>query len=186
MAKSKNNVVTYGLSGKIGNLLIFRQRNGQTVVSGIPKRSKELSEKQKQHHKHFQEAIIYAKTATADPDTKAAYQSSAPKGLSAYNMAVADMLHAPDIESIDLSNYAGQPGDTIRIVAKDDFLVKNVHVSIINEDGSLVEDGNATPDASCLSWTFTATKKNENTTGDKIVITSSDLPGNTAQSEQII
>lgn len=47
MAKSKNNVVTHGLSGKIGDMLVFSQRNGQTIVGMAPKeRTQPLSAKQ--------------------------------------------------------------------------------------------------------------------------------------------
>lgn len=41
MAESKNNIITYGLSGKIGNILVFSQRNGKTIVSQAPKKSAE-------------------------------------------------------------------------------------------------------------------------------------------------
>ncbi|MDR0542677.1 MAG: hypothetical protein LBH19_10795 [Dysgonamonadaceae bacterium] len=186
MAKQTNNVVTHGLHGKIGDLLVFRQVNGKTIIAKMPQPSKKSSEKQQTQRKHFQEAIIYAKTAMADPAAKEAYRSSAPKGLTAYNMAVADMLHAPSIENVDLSNYSGHAGDTIRIIIKDDFLVKEAKVTIINADGSPVEEGDATPDGSGLVWTFTATQDNENTAGDKIIITASDLPGNATQEEQVL
>ena len=36
MAKQTNNVVTHGLSGKVGDLLVFRQRAGKTVVGKAP------------------------------------------------------------------------------------------------------------------------------------------------------
>jgi hypothetical protein len=38
MAKQRGNVVTHGLSGKIGGLLVFRQRAGQTIESGRTRR----------------------------------------------------------------------------------------------------------------------------------------------------
>jgi hypothetical protein len=186
MAKQSSNVVTHGLRGKIGDLLVFRQLHGQTVISKVPQPSKKLSGKQKEYRKHFQQAVIYAKTATADPVTKEAYRSAATKGLTAYNVAVADMLNAPGIENIDLSNYAGHAGDTIRITVKDDFFVKEVKVAIVNDDASLVEEGKAIPDPSGLSWTFTATQNNENTGGDKITVTASDLPGNETRAEQFL
>jgi len=37
MAKSRNNVITHGLSGLIGDLLVFRQKGGKTIVSDRPK-----------------------------------------------------------------------------------------------------------------------------------------------------
>lgn len=33
MAKSKNNIVIAGLSGKVGKQLIFKQVNGRTIVT---------------------------------------------------------------------------------------------------------------------------------------------------------
>ncbi len=33
MAKSRNNIVTAGLSGGIGNQLVLKQVNGQTIVA---------------------------------------------------------------------------------------------------------------------------------------------------------
>jgi hypothetical protein len=56
MATSTNNVLTYGLSGKIGDLLIFRQKDGKTIVAKVPEQSKTASEKQKEQRKRFQQA----------------------------------------------------------------------------------------------------------------------------------
>jgi hypothetical protein len=186
MAKSKNNVVTFGLSGKIGDLLIFSQRGGKTIVSKIAQRTDNPSDKQKEQRRKFQQAIIYGKIALSDPDTKTAYQAAAPKGQTAYNVAIADMLHAPDIETIDFSGYTGKAGDTISVIVKDDFMVKEVKLSIVNDDGSLVEEGNAVSDPSGYKWIYTATQANANLSGDKITITVSDLPGNQTQEEQTL
>jgi hypothetical protein len=182
--KSKNNVVTFGLSGKIGDLLIFRQRNGKTVVAKLPSGSAKSSEKQQQHRKRFQQAVIYGKATTASPEMKAIYETNAKKGRVPFNAAVADFLHAPQIENIDLSDYTGQAGDVIRITVSDDMQVTSVSVLITNADGSLVEEGDAAPDAGGYTWTYTATRNNDNLDGDKIVITASDLPGNVSKEEQ--
>ncbi len=48
MAESKNNIITHGLSGKVGDLIVFSQRNGKTIVSKAPKdKTAEDSQKQK-------------------------------------------------------------------------------------------------------------------------------------------
>jgi hypothetical protein len=73
MAKSKNNVVTYGLSGKIGDLLVFRQVDGKTVVSKIPTQSTSVSEKQQAHRKRFQQAVVYGNMAVRNSQTGALY-----------------------------------------------------------------------------------------------------------------
>jgi len=108
MAKQSNNVVTHGLSGKVGDLLVFSQRGGKTVVSKVPqKRKGGDSELQKEHKRKFQRAVLYAKSALTSPDLQEAYGKSAKKGQTAYNVAVADFFHAPDIHQVDVSNYTG-------------------------------------------------------------------------------
>jgi hypothetical protein len=64
--------------------------------------------------------------------------------------------------------------------------VKEVRLSIVNDDGTLVEEGNAVSDPSGHVWIYTATKANENLSGDKITVTVSDLPGNQTQEEQTL
>jgi hypothetical protein len=53
MAKQRGNVVTHGLRGKVGGLFVFRQVDGETVMSKIPERSKTVSEGQKRQRKNF-------------------------------------------------------------------------------------------------------------------------------------
>jgi hypothetical protein len=185
MAKSQKNVVTYGLSGKIGDILVFRQRDGKTIVSKMPEQSKTASEKQQKQRKRFQKATIYAKVATDDPETKEQYAAKAKKskGITAYNIAVADFFNAPDIETVDLSAYTGMEGDEIRIIASDDFAVKSVHVQINDADGSPVEAGEAVNRMGNL-WIYTATQRNESLVGNKIVVFASDLPGNITTEEK--
>jgi hypothetical protein len=185
MAKSKNNVVTHGLSGKIGDLLVFRQRDGQTIVSKVPEKSTAVSDKQLAQRKRFQEAVIYGQTVFALPEMKAAYEAAHKKGKSAFNVAVADFLHAPDIEHIDLSGYAGNVGDVIYITASDDFAMASVHVSITNADQSLVEEGNAVPEIG-KRWKYVSSQQNESLDGDKIVISAADMPGNSSREEQLL
>lgn len=131
MAKVGDNIVTTGLSGKLGNLLVFRNCGGKTIVSKAPKRKQaEWSEAQEKHRLRFQEAVLYAKNAIANPATKGEYQAAAEEGETAYNVAVADFLNAPHINEIDVSKYTGQVGSYIQVRAVDDFEVKEVTVTI--------------------------------------------------------
>jgi len=95
-------------------------------------------------------------------------------------------MHAPQIDEIDLTQYGGQVGDTIRIRAVDDFKVAWVHVRISNTDGSVVEEGDALQQDNVLDWVYTATVLNESTAGDKILVQAGDKPGHVAESEQEI
>lgn len=187
MAQSKNNIITHGLSGKVGDLLVFSQRNGKTVVSKAPKeRSGEATANQKAYQLKFQKAVLYAKSVLADPAKKKPYDAVAESsaGINTYNVAVADFLKAPKIESIDLSLYNGNPGDRIKITVTDDFAVLAVRVKIENADGTLVEEGNAIQDSA--AWHFTSTVPNPDLSGDKITVTATDTPDNLSEQTQII
>jgi hypothetical protein len=185
MAESKNNVVTHGLSGKI-DLLVFRQKNGKTLVAKAPKERTIITAAQQQVQEKFQQAVIYAKTALSDAAIKADYNQKTGNGLSAYNIAIADYFNAPNIQEIDVSVYTGQIGSKIIIKVTDDFKVSSVHVQISNSDGSLVEEGEAVQDANGISWIFTATQANASLIGDKIMITAFDMPGNDAIQEKTL
>ncbi|MCE5331056.1 MAG: hypothetical protein LLF95_02825 [Bacteroidales bacterium] len=187
MAQSKNNIITHGLSGKVGDLIVFRNRNGKTIVASKPKeRTGELSPAQKEHHKLFQQAVIYAKSALVNPETKEAYKEAADEGESAYNVAVADFMNAPDIDEIDLSKYTGKIGDTMTITVTDDFKVAEVSVTIFNEDGTEVEHGLAQSGLGGLQWLYTATAANSSLVGDKIIVRAYDLPHNKTEEERVI
>ena len=184
MAQSKNNVITHGLTGLVGDMLVFRNRGGKTFVSSKPKeRTGEPSEGQKLQHERFQEAILYAKGATSNPDIKAEYAEAITGNETAYNVAVADFFHAPNIKSIDLSGYTGKVGETIIIRATDDFKVADVNVTIFNADGTEVEHGQAIC-SNGVDWIYTATADNSSLGGDRIVVRATDMPGNRSEEER--
>ena len=187
MAESKNNVITHGLSGLVGDMIVFRSRNGKTIVSSKPKeRTGEPTEGQKAHQAKFQQAILYAKAAIKDPATMQGYKDAAKDGVMPYNVAVADFFHAPDIDRVDLSKYTGKIGEIITVKVTDDFKVKEVSVTILNADGTEVEKGNAVEKAGTNEWIFTAKKANASLDGDKIVVSASDIPGNISEKEEVI
>lgn len=186
MAKVSDNIVTTGLSGMLGNQIVFRSRGGNTYVSKAPKKPTERTEAQKAHNLKFQEAVLYAKNAISDEITKELYQASATDEKTAYNIAVADFFNAPQITDVDLANYNGQIGSYIQVRATDDFDVVAVSVTIQNADGSIVESGNAALQPGSSWWRYTATTTNESLEGDKITVRATDIPGNHADMEKAI
>ena len=187
MAKSVNNIVTHGMSGKLGDILVFSQREGKTIVGKVPDWTHvERTDKQKEVTHKFQEAVIYAKTVLLDNEMKEAYQDKAKEGQSAYNVAIADFFNAPDIESINLSGYTGQAGQEIVVRAIDDFRVKEVSVDIYNSDGTLVENGNASLSTNGADWIYTTSATNNQVSGDKIVVRASDIPGNLTERQAFL
>ena len=76
MAESKKNIITHGLSGKVGDLIVFSQRNGKTIVSKAPRdKTGEDSQKQKDQQLKFQRAVLYAKAVLNDPGQKELYET---------------------------------------------------------------------------------------------------------------
>ena len=131
--------------------------------------------------------VLYAKGQMQNPTAKAEYEALLSEdNRNPYAVAVADFLNAPDINKIDLSNYTGNKGDTIRIQVTDDFMVMSVSVRIENPDGSLVETGNAIQQPNVIDWLCTATAKNTTVAGDKIIVRATDKSGNMHTQEQTI
>jgi hypothetical protein len=187
MAIVKNNIVTQGLSGKLGDTMVFRQRGEQTIAAKAPiARGPDGTPPQLAARQKFQQASIFGKAVSADPIAKAPYQALAKERQTAYNVAVADFFLAPDIQEIDVSNYTGQAGETIKIEVTDDFKVQSVKVYIHNEDGSMVEEGDAKQEQDSTEWIYTTTTINTNLSNDKITITASDIPANLASREIVL
>ncbi len=188
MARQKNNVVTHGTSGKVGDLLLFSQRGGKTIIGKIPDRSGLIpTDKQLQVQEKFQEGVVYAKTAIADPATKALYDAVAAEDQTAFNMALADFCVAPEIKSVDHSHYTGVIGNKIIVKAIDNFMVKSVKLELRKPDNSLIEEGDAVQDpVNGLLWDYTATVTNPAVSGTKIIVKAADLPGNITEKDEII
>jgi hypothetical protein len=167
-------------------MLVFRQTATGTVVQSPPRTSGETSDAQRAQRKRFQRAVLYAGAVVSDTAAGAVYAAKAGKGRTARIVAIADYLHAPDIERIDVSGYHGQPGDTIRIEATDDVAVNAVKVVIINSDGKPVEEGFAVREATGYEWTYVATTVNDSLAGDRIEVYASDLPGNITKAEEVL
>ena len=188
MAKSKFNVITHGLSGLVGELIVFRQRANKTIVSNRPRpTSRPLKAISLAIRERFKRAAIYATSVMADLDLKAEYQATAKLGQSAYNKAFADFQKAPEIdENIDLAAYTGAIGDTIEVSVIDDFRVEGVHVQIKLPAGTLLEEGEALQSPNGLDWIYTATAVNSEVPGSRVIITARDLPGNETVVEKIV
>jgi hypothetical protein len=167
-------------------MIVFRQTAGGTVVQSRPRTSGKVTEAQRAQRRKFQRAVLYAGVTVNDPELGPAYAAKAKPGQSARNVAVADYMHAPDIEEIDVSGDRGLPGDVIRIIATDDFAVKEVKVVITRADGTPVEEGYAVQEPAGYEWTYTAVAENATQDGDRIEVYASDHPGNISKAEKEI
>lgn len=180
MAKSRRNVITHGLSGLIGDLLVFRQRAGKTIVGDKPApSSKPPTADMLKSRSRFRRAAIYAKSAIMDVVKKAAYAAVAKRGQTAFNVAFADYQKGPEIETnLDFSFYSGAVGQKLSASVIDNFMVKSVNFSILDTAGEVVESGEAVQADDGLDWVYTTTVSHSDYEGGKVVIKAYDEPGN--------
>jgi len=161
-----------GLSGRIGNLIFRQLPDGTTVVtSAQPKKNSrqkkraklKRSPRQQGHNDRFEEASAYAKWAQTQP-IYAELAAAAPM-KTAYNFALSDWWHAPKIHQVECRE------NKILIQATDNVLVTKVRVTVLDEEGKVMEKGEAIRgEGDC--WEFTPTAE-----GKTIQAEAWDLPG---------
>lgn len=187
MAISKQNVITYGASGKFAGQMVIRQRGTKVVLCKLPKERKTApSQNELQVREKFLEASVYAKTAMSNESIRQAYQAAAAGGQSAFNVALADAFIAPQIRSIDPAAYTGAAGSIVRVRVTDNFKVQTVSVQVHSAAGQLLEKGNASPESNGLDWSYAATQANDSPAGSKLIVQATDLPGNVTTRELIL
>lgn len=175
MAKIKNNLFLKGVSGTLGGQLTYRQYGEDMIVSAKPVMdpNRQPTEEQTKHRSKFSDAASYATEALESEELKAEYRKAAPKGKSAYNMAVSDYFNAPVVKKISLAD------NVVSVLAKDDFRVASLKVSILSAGGEVLEEGEATPNSvNREKWTYTTALTAEVLAGTTLRAVAKDLPGN--------
>lgn len=178
MARIKNNVITHGLSGKLGGNIVFKQYGNKTIVSAYPDMSRvKPSESQKKQRTRFKKAMMYAKYMMKDPVCKAEYHSNAKGTQTAYNVAVADFYHPPVIHKIAT---AFKNGFRVIVDAQDDFKVKKVEVEISEFSGEVIFKGDASLQED-EKWVCLMDQNSIIPDHIKIKVRAFDMPGNIAE-----
>ena len=152
------------MSGKLGDVVYRTSKNGKTFTSKLPRKSgKPLSEAQLRHQERFNLANEYANRARGEP----VYVKLAKKtGRAASRIAFSDWFHAPVIHEV--SRRSG----CIRIDASDNVHVAKVRVTISDEEGNLLEQGDAAQTSGNAWWEFATS------TRGTILVEVWDLAGN--------
>jgi hypothetical protein len=159
MGKTPVNTALGVVHGKIDDW-VYREVEGETVIARRPRRTlREPTASQQDTRKRFREAAAYAKAVFADPIRKASYRTLAEsRGVSnrrLFGFVVRDYTQPPVIDRIDVSKYARQPGNLIRVFAIDDAEVVSVKVQIKAQDGTVLEEDEAVMDGPY--WRYEAT-----------------------------
>ena len=178
MAKVRNNVMVRGLSGSFGDQMVIKtDKGGRTIVSNKPgfNENRRFSDVQLSHQESFRRASAYAKDAKGREEYAALAQGTPKSG---YNVAMADWFNAPEILELDVTGYHGQPGNIIRVMARDDVKVTGVSVVITDNQGVVQEQGQATQ-VDGEWWNYMATTTAPD--GPRVVATAHDMPGHTGE-----
>jgi hypothetical protein len=136
MAKVTMNQLLEVLRGRIGGL-VFRQRpDGRTIISGAPRyRKGKATPKQKAHRERFKDAVHYARWAAKLHPVYGELAEGTWK--SAYNFALSDWFEAPVIHRIERRE------GRVLVEASDNIRVTRVQVSVLDEQGTALEKGEA-------------------------------------------
>jgi hypothetical protein len=180
MAQQTDNHLMSGVRGMIGGQIVFKQRAGKAYVSAPPDvdESRKPTPAQAVIRQRFKKAITYANAAVKDAALKKMYFAAAKRGQSAHNVAFLDAFHPPEIITMITQGYRGSVGDIIVVIARDDFKVAAVTVSIYSAVGELIETGAAVANRDGLSWQYVCTKQYTATAGCKMIAAATDLSGN--------
>jgi len=187
MGKIRGNVATRGFSGKVGPTLVFRDGpKGVTYVAAAPKPSIRIaSEAQELQKDKFRLASLFADRTKANMTLWAAYEEKAKlKGFrTTRNLIIADYFSVPRVWTLEYEQYTGQPGSVITVLASCLLRAKSVKFVIYNPDGTVLENGDATPEPDDQTWTYTTTSTNNTLTGTRIVATAQAVSGKVASEE---
>ena len=137
MAKARTNAIIESLSGAIGKDLYARTtKDGRTIISHKPDFSnRQFSEAQRNVQSRMQQAAAYAKVASKANPIYA--KTAAGTSRNAYNLALRDWHKPPVIFRIQWDD------GRVRVSAYDDVMVTRVTVSILDENGQTLEQGEA-------------------------------------------
>lgn len=189
MAKINDNLLVNRARGNVGKQFVYKKRGKNTHIAKMPVINKNLvpTARQVEVRELFGQASLYAKGAMSSPDLKKEYEKKAKSGQTAFSVAARDYLKAPVVRSINTENYNGTAGSVITVVASDDFRVAAVKVSIFDNAGALIEEGNATLNPIDRNkWTYTTVLANASLAGCTVSAAAFDIPGNIGTLECIL
>jgi hypothetical protein len=92
MASIKGNILTTGLSGKIGGSLVFYQRGGKQFARKMAEPRQYSSQLQLSRQELFREAVAYARQQRQDPEVVAAASARLGPGKSLYHVLISEFM----------------------------------------------------------------------------------------------
>jgi len=156
MANVYRNRFSHGWNGASGEPFVVHQKGtGKTIAAGKPLSDDTLTSTAR--HALPQAAVRDSALYASFAENQAAYiRLAAEMGRTAYDIAVADWYGAPRVLEIDIDHWRGNPGETIRVKARDNVMVARVLLVIRDSQGQVLEIGKAfQSEAGSLWWNYT-------------------------------
>jgi hypothetical protein len=187
MAKVELNPSVAAIRGKVGDML-YRRLWGKQITGRLPDFSKrEFSAKQLAEIDRF--SVGSVKWKGLPPQIKALYRARA-KELQMPPCGLYQKTNArpPTVEELDLSQYTGQAGQTIRVAATDLVDVAGVQVIIRQAGGNELESGSATraADGGDTYWSYQTTAAASTPAGLTVEAIAVNWPGKRASRMQLL
>src|SRR5690606_26882868 len=151
MANIFGNIFIRGLTDILDDPFMHqRTRSGETILARkLMAEFRQEAAIEKTTAEFLREATTYANFArTQDLDVQRARRFEAP----AYALAFADWFREPRVLEIDVDAWTGEPGQKIRVKARDRICVTGVCVMIRDEQGNVIESGMATKSEASSWW----------------------------------
>ncbi|WP_295121229.1 hypothetical protein [uncultured Chitinophaga sp.] len=185
--KQKNfNFISTGASGLYLDQVVLKNKDGKVTMAKPPKkRTGDPHPNTLAAQQRMQRAFVYGELVLTNPLKKAIYEDAVGSRKNIYKLAVTDFLNAPQIRAVDNIDYTGSPDGRLMVLATDDVKVASVTFELFDASGTLIESGPAMP-MERSGWWYTATKDNPSLTGTRVVISATDLPGNTTVHEHTL
>ena len=165
---------------RVERYILSTTRSGRAIMAPRPifDPRPEFNGTQKSMRRIVRRAVTYAEFACDDT----IYQCKATGSTqSAYHLALMDYLEKPKVQDIDLRSWLQGVGQTIRIQARDDFMVLSVRL-VIRKGDVILEEGEAKQSESDgMEWTYTTRTSVARKPGLNLDAYAYDLPGNVGE-----
>jgi len=193
MAKVVLNPALQVLSGDVAGFVYRQQADGSVVVAkkSLVDPNREPSEAQLGQMQKFKEASARYNRLVDEGSSMAAYETlMAERGVKSLRaLVIGDILKSPVVSTLDLSNYHGAAGDTIRVIAEDNVGVARFSISIFDVTADAEVEAIETQVSKVsgtVEWVYTAAVSLPAGHEATVRVTAYDLAGNSIESSGVV
>jgi hypothetical protein len=186
MAKVILNPAIQVISGDISGFVYRHRSDGKVIVAkaGVRSPDYEPTPAQAAQMQKFKEASARYTRLIQEAGMKAAYEqllANAKPDTSLRALVIGDILSAPKIDTLDLSGYQGQVGDTIRVLAEDNVGIRRLELVIYDQTAQADLESasqDVSPIQSAVEWLYNTTASVPADHAVEVRIAAFDLAGN--------